>query len=149
LVTAVQPLVVDPAVAEHLEVLGLVPFRRVGVVEAVGHAHALDRLLLHAVDRHRVGQPGHLQDGRGDVDDVVELRADLALGLDPAWPVDDGAVAGPAPVGGDLLGPLIRGVHEDMNSGVSRAPKPPRVIISLKVPCSEPSAEAPFSPMIR
>ncbi len=35
-----------------------------------------------------------------------------------------------------------------MNSGVSSAPKPPSVIISLNVPCSEPSAEAPLSPMI-
>jgi hypothetical protein len=34
------------------------------------------------------------------------------------------------------------------DSGVSSAPNPPSVIISLKVPCSEPSAEAPLSPMI-
>ena len=31
--------------------------------------------------------------------------------LDPAGPGDDGAVAGPAPVRGDLLGPLVRGAH--------------------------------------
>jgi hypothetical protein len=42
---------------------------------------------------------------------MVELAADLPLGLDPGRPVDDGAVTGPAPVGGDLLGPLIWGVH--------------------------------------
>jgi hypothetical protein len=42
---------------------------------------------------------------------VAELAAQLPLALDPPWPVDDGAVAGPAPVGGDLLGPLEGGVH--------------------------------------
>ena len=36
-------LVVDAAVAEHLEVLEVVALRRVGVVEGVEHARALDR----------------------------------------------------------------------------------------------------------
>ncbi len=48
-------LVVDAAVAEHLEVLRLVPLRRLGVVERVEHADALDGLLLHAVHRDRLG----------------------------------------------------------------------------------------------
>ena len=104
-------LVVDAAVAEHLEVLGLVPLRRLGVVERVEHADALDRVLLHAVHRDRLGQSRRLEDGRRDVDDVVELRADLALGLDALRPVDDRAVARAAPVRGDLLGPLVGGVH--------------------------------------
>ncbi len=76
-------LVVDAAVAEHLEVLRLVALGGVGVVEAVGHADALDRLLLHPVDHHRRRQPGHLEHRRGDVDDVVELRAHLALAVMP------------------------------------------------------------------
>ena len=41
--------VVDRPVAEHLEVLRLVTLRRVGVVEAVGHADALHRALRDAV----------------------------------------------------------------------------------------------------
>ena len=48
-------LVVDAAVAEHLEVLRLAPLGRGRVVEAVAHAHALDRLLLDAV--HRASAP--------------------------------------------------------------------------------------------
>ena len=47
--------VVDAAVAEHLEVLGLVPLGRLGVVERVQHADAFDRLLLDAVHRDRLG----------------------------------------------------------------------------------------------
>ena len=71
-------LVVDAAVAEHLEVLRLAPLGRAGVVERVAHAHALDRLLLDAVHRRRLGQPGRLEHGRRDVDHVVELAAHLA-----------------------------------------------------------------------
>ena len=100
------------------------------------------------------GQPGRLEDGRRDVDDVVELVADLALGLDPVRPADDRAVAGAAPVRGDLLGPLVGRVHRvgpadrvvvvglgrpelvdaatAMNSVVSRPPAPLRTISSLK-----------------
>ena len=48
-------LVVDAAVAEHLEVLRLVPLGRLGVVEGVQHADAFDRVLLHAVHRKRLG----------------------------------------------------------------------------------------------
>ena len=57
------------------------------------------------------GRSGDVEHRRRHVDDVVELVADLALGLDPSRPVDDRPVAGPAPVRGDLLGPLVGRVH--------------------------------------
>ena len=41
----------------------------------------------------------------------MELTADLALRLDAGRPGDDRAVAGAAPVRGNLLGPLVGGVH--------------------------------------
>ena len=52
-------LVVDAAVAEHLEVLRRVAIVRVGVVERVRHRDALERPLLHAVDAQRApaGRP--------------------------------------------------------------------------------------------
>ena len=50
-------LVVDAAVAEHLEVLRLVPLSRLGVVERVQHADTLDRVLMHAVHGDRLGNP--------------------------------------------------------------------------------------------
>ena len=53
-------LVVDAAVAEHLEVLRLVPLGRLGVVERVRHADAFDRPLLDAVDEERLGQTRRL-----------------------------------------------------------------------------------------
>jgi hypothetical protein len=167
-VTAVQPFVVDASVAEHLEVLGLVPFGRGRVVEAVAHRDAVQRFLHHAVDHRRRRQLRRLEHGRGDVDDLVELAADLALGPDPVRPVDDGAVAGATPVGGDLLGPLVRGVHRVrpadrvvlyargvprsstcsiIHSGVTRSGAS-AVMVSLVVPMSVPSADAPLSPMM-
>ena len=81
---------VDGAVAEHLEVLRRVPGRRVGVglVPGVGQARAFDRELLDAVDHLRRRDAGGFEDGRHDVDDVVELAADAARVADVAGPRD-------------------------------------------------------------
>ena len=104
-------LVVDAAVAEHLEVLEVVALGRVRVVERIEHARAFDGRLQHAVDHRGLGQPSGLEDGGGDVDHVGELRAQPAGLGDAAGPVHDRAVAGAAPVRGHLLGPLERRVH--------------------------------------
>ena len=105
------PLVVEGTVAHDLEVLRLVPLRRLAVVEGVKHARAFDRVLLDAFDGDGLGQPRRLEDCRRHVDDVAELVTDLALGFDALRPVDDRAVAGAAEVRGDLLGPLVRRVQ--------------------------------------
>ena len=104
-------LVVDAAVAEHLEVLHVVALGFIGLVEAVQHAGAFHRRLRHAVDGDRLGQAGRFQDGRGNIDHVAELRAQAALLLNALRPVHDGAVARAAPVRGHLLGPLVGRVH--------------------------------------
>ena len=74
---------VDAAVAHHLEVLGLVPLGRLSVVERVRHADAFDRALLDAVDEDRLGQARHLQNGRRDVDHMMELVRISPLALIP------------------------------------------------------------------
>ena len=56
-------------------------------------------------------QAGGFEDGRRDVDDVMELAAHLALGLDPVRPVHDRPVARAAPVRRNLLCPLIGRIH--------------------------------------
>ena len=68
-------------------------------------------MLLDTVDENRLGQPRRFQNGRRDVDHVMELAANLALGLDPLRPMHDRPVAGAAEVRGHLLGPLVRRVH--------------------------------------
>jgi hypothetical protein len=67
--------------------------------------------LLDAVHECRLRKAGHIEDGGGDVDDVVELRAHLATGLEALRPVDDGPVPRSSEVRGDLLRPLVGGVH--------------------------------------
>jgi hypothetical protein len=97
-VTAVQPLVVDAAVAEHLEILGVAAIGLVYAVEGVAHARPFDRLLIDTVDDGRLRQAGGLEHGGGDVNDVVELRSHLATRREPTWPMHDRAVARAAPV---------------------------------------------------
>ena len=74
-------LVVDAPVAEHLEVLGLVALGGVGVVEAVGHATPCSGCCWTPLTIVGSGSPATSRTVGGDVDDVVELVADLALGL--------------------------------------------------------------------
>ena len=80
-VTAVQPSLVDAAVAAKLEVLDGMPVLRAPVIEAVEHARAFHRRLLHPFDEGRLRQTHRFENGRRDVDDVVELVAHLAFGL--------------------------------------------------------------------
>src|SRR5262249_33927565 len=63
------------------------------------------------IDRRGFADPTDLVNGRDDVDAVVPLRAQLALGLYSLRPGDDHAVPGAPVVAGDLLGPLKRGTH--------------------------------------
>ena len=86
---AQQPaLVVKRPLAEHLEILGFMARRRLGIfgVKGVGKAGALDRFLGDAI--HHVGrlQAGSLKDGRHHVDHVHELLAQAALVLDARRP---------------------------------------------------------------
>ena len=104
-------LVVDAAVAEHLEVLGRPALGCTGVVERVRHADTVDRRLLDAVDDGRLRKrgPPRARSVR------CRSRGGTASGSRPA-PRSHGASArscrcGPAPVGRDLLRPLVRRVH--------------------------------------
>ena len=156
---------VDRPVGHHLEVLRRPRALGLRVVEGVEHRHAFDRLLRDAVDDLRLGDLARFQDRRHDVDDVVELVADLALRLDPLGPVDDQRVAGAAevqatclvhwngasiaqaqPTGtcGSLVGPPISSIRLIVLSRPSCTPS--RLASSLNVPSSPPSALAPLSP---
>ena len=76
-------LVIDAAVAEHLEVLRRVTLRRLGIVERVQHAHALDGSLLHAVHGDGLREPRRLEDGRRHIDHMVKLERNSPLVLMP------------------------------------------------------------------
>ena len=71
---------------------------------------------------------GGFENGRHDVDDVVELRADAAHVLDVAGPRDDHALPRSAEMRRHLLGPLERRIkrprplHRHVRVGLVRAP---------------------------
>ena len=68
------------------------------------HADAVDRILREAVDLLRRLDADHVVERRGDVVDVVELRARRLVRLDLLRPRNDERIARAAEVGGDELG---------------------------------------------
>ena len=77
-----------PHVAEHLEILRVVRRGSIGVgfIESVSEADAFNRILLHAVYHLRLHNATSLQNGRNDIDHVVELVANTAGVVDVARP---------------------------------------------------------------
>ena len=110
---------IERPLAHHLEVLGRVARRRLGVlrVEGVGEAGALDRLLLDAVDDLGRTDAGGLEDGRHDVDDVHELLAQAALVLDARRPRDHHVLVDAAELRRVLLEPGERRVEGPRPAG--------------------------------
>ena len=102
------PVVIDGAIAEHLEVLRRVSGRSVGVrfVPRVRHAYAFDGVLLDAVDVIGRRDAGRFEDGGHDVDDVMELAADATDVVDMAGPRHRHALGRSAEVRRHLLHPL-------------------------------------------
>src|SRR5437667_6666953 len=84
---------------EHLEILGDVFARRVGMIEAVREADAFDGRLRNTLDDRRWLDAQRIQHRRYHVDCVCVLRADLALCLDPFGPMYDKRVAGATAIG--------------------------------------------------
>ena len=110
-------VVIDGAVTEHLEVLGVVVAGRCRFIEGVGEAHPVDGRLAHAADAlRRFGSQG-FQNRRDDIDDVGVLRAHLAARLDALGPRHDARVGGAAPVG------LALPAAEGRVAGVGPAPR--------------------------
>ena len=54
-------LVINTAVANHLEILGFMPLGCILFIEGIEHAHAFQRFLLHPIHEQRLGQSGRLQ----------------------------------------------------------------------------------------
>src|SRR3954453_15287735 len=109
----VPALVVDSAVGDHFEILGLSLRRRIraGLVEGIGHADAFDRLLLDSIDRLRCLDARSLEDRGYDVDDMMELGAHAPGVFDTNGPRDGHTLTRAAKVRSDLLGILERRVE--------------------------------------
>ena len=88
------------------------------VGKGIAHAHAVDRVLLEAVDHARRGDFELLVDRRDDVDDMVELRTRRRVGLDLRRPRDGHRLACAAEVSADELGGPVRSAAGPGPSGV-------------------------------
>ena len=86
--------------------------------ERVGHAHAIDRVLLEAVHHFGRLDVEDVIDRRHNVIDVVELRARRFVRLDARRPGDRQGIARAAEVRGDQLGVLERRVASPGPAGV-------------------------------
>ena len=109
---------VDGAAAVVVEVLGVLAACGLRVVERVGQADAVDRVLHEAVDDLRRVDADELVDGRRDVVHMMELGTRGVVGLDPLGPRDGHRVARSAEMRGDELGVLERRIAGPRPAGV-------------------------------
>jgi hypothetical protein len=121
-----RDLVIKGVLTHHLEILGLVRRRCLGVlrVKGVGQARALDRALLDAVHGLVGRDAADLEEGGDDINDVAKLLAERALVLDMAGPGDGHALANAAE---------LRGVLLELGKGRIKGPGPARrhVVVGL------------------
>ena len=83
----------------------------IGFVPSVSHAGPVHGVLSDAVDHGGCRNPGRFQDRGRDVYDMMELVTNAARVLDAFGPGDAYPLFCAAEMGGDLLGPLERGVE--------------------------------------
>jgi len=81
-------IVIDGAVADHLEILRISLRWGIGIrlIKGVGHAHAFDWLLLDTIHRIRSRDASGFEDCGNNIDDVMELGANSARVFDVAGP---------------------------------------------------------------
>ena len=111
---AEQPaFVIQRPLAHHLEILGLVLRRCLGVfrVKGIGEARAFDRRLFDAVYRFGRGNAGDFKDSGHHIDDVHELLAQAAFVLDVTRPGYRHVLANAAELRGILLEPGERRIE--------------------------------------
>ena len=115
-------VVVQRPAAEHLVVLGEVVLRRVGVVERLGEAETLDRLLEDSAEHLRSTETGEFQHCREHVDHVCVLPTcgPELCGVDSCWPRDDHRIRHTA---------LMRLALPAPEGGVARHGPTPRVVV--------------------
>ena len=122
-----QPaFLVQGPLAKHLEILGLVVRRFLGIfrIKRVGKTRTLDRCLLDAVYRFGCRNAGGLENCRYDVNHMAELLAQAALILDACRPRNGHVLANTSEFRGVLLEPGKRCI---------KGPRPARrhVVVSL------------------
>ena len=78
----------------------------VSLIPCVNHAHTLDGALCDAIDGVGCGNAGRFEDGRHDINNVVELTPDATHVLNVAGPGHAHSLARPAEMRRHLLAPI-------------------------------------------
>src|ERR1700741_2768205 len=89
-------LVVNAEIVDALEHLGLSSRGRLSIVKRIGHADAIQRVLLGAGDLRRRRYPSDFKYCRHDVADEVKLVSYLSALLDAIGPAHNDSVTGAA-----------------------------------------------------
>ena len=118
-----EPFVVDAAVAHHLEVLGTSALHP-GISERRQHRLALDGHLVNPVHRGRWLDTRRVENGGGQIDDVVELIPNCAGVGDATGPRHGQPIACAAEMRCHLLHPLERRIQ---------CPRPTDVVVAFTV----------------
>src|SRR5438093_12422827 len=104
-------VMIDGTVAKHLEVLGCMTVLGFGIVKSIIHRRSIERKLLGAIHHLWKRQANRFEYGRCNIYHVTELRADFSFSFYSFGPMHDHSVAGTAPMGSNLLGPLQGGIQ--------------------------------------
>ena len=101
-------VVIDRAAAHHLEVLGQQTARSIRIVEGIRQAHAVDRILGHAIHFPRWRDANDLVDRGHDVVHMMELRPRCRVRLDLRRPPNRHRIARPTEVRRNELRAFVR-----------------------------------------
>ena len=80
---------IERPVTDHFVILRLMAAGRLGIVESVSQAHAVERTLIDATDGLWLRQAKDFEHGRRDVNQVMILRAQSTFFGNPFGPVND------------------------------------------------------------
>ena len=109
---------INPATGHDVEELRRSRALGLRVGEGVGHADAVNRVLLEAIDDAWRLDLGQFVNRRCDVDHVMELRPRGRISLDAFWPGNRHRVTRAAEIGTHQLGALIRRAARPGPAGV-------------------------------
>src|SRR6266513_3032980 len=99
-------IVIDAAIAKHLEILSGMCFLRFGIVKGINHRCPIKGPLRRSIDALGEWQTDCFQHSRRNIGYVSELGANFSLCFNSRRPMDHDSVSSAAVMRSDLLGPL-------------------------------------------
>src|SRR6185503_20055968 len=104
--TSDPAIFVNAPVAKHLKILNSVSFGSLSIIETIQHGRAADRRLFNTVHSFGKWNSCSLKHCWRHIYHVCKLGTDLALSLDPGWPMNHHSIACSSKMRSNLLCPL-------------------------------------------